>query len=199
MDNKKLDPALVLDAYAQGIFPMADDADDPDVYWVCPEKRGIIPLDNFHIPRSLQKTIKKNPFEIKFNSNFKGVIEGCAEAKAGRETTWINETIREAYERLYELGFCHTVEAWQENKLVGGLYGIALGQAFFGESMFSRVTDASKICLTALVDHLRKHDFILLDTQFITPHLERFGATEIPRHKYEKLLASALKRDAFFL
>lgn len=199
MSDEILDPALILDAYAQGIFPMSDDAEDPDVYWVRPEKRGIIPLDRFHIPRSLKKHIKKKPYKIRFDSDFNGVISGCAEAKAGRETTWINKTIRTSYEELFNLGFCHTVEAWQDEKLVGGLYGISLGQAFFGESMFSRMTDASKICLVSLVEQLQKQSFILLDTQFTTPHLEHFGAIEIPRKEYEKLLSEALKKVASFL
>lgn len=199
MSDEILDPALILDAYAQGIFPMSDDAEDPDVYWVRPEKRGIIPLDHFHIPRSLKKHIKKKPYTIRFDSDFNGVISGCAEAKAGRETTWINKTIRTSYEELFNLGFCHTVEAWQDENLVGGLYGISLGQAFFGESMFSRMTDASKICLVSLVEQLQKQDFILLDTQFTTPHLEHFGAIEIPRKEYEKLLSKALNKMASFL
>lgn len=199
MSDEILDPALILDAYAQGIFPMSDDAEDPDVYWVRPEKRGIIPLDHFHIPRSLKKHIKKKPYTIRFDSDFNGVISGCAEAKTGRETTWINKTIRTSYEELFNLGFCHTVEAWQDEKLVGGLYGISLGQAFFGESMFSRMTDASKICLVSLVEQLQKQGFILLDTQFTTPHLEHFGAIEIPRKEYEKLLSTALNKAASFL
>lgn len=199
MSDEILDPALILEAYAQGIFPMSDDAEDPDVYWVRPEKRGIIPLDRFHIPRSLKKHIKKNPYKIRFDSDFKGVISGCSEAKTGRETTWINKTIRCFYEELFNHGFCHTVEAWQDEHLVGGLYGIALGQAFFGESMFSRMKDASKICLVSLVEQLQKQGFILLDTQFTTPHLEQFGAIEIPRKEYEKLLSEALKKVASFL
>ena len=199
MSDEILDPALILDAYAQGIFPMSDDAEDPDVYWVRPEKRGIIPLDHFHIPRSLKKHIKKKPYTIRFDSDFNGVISGCAEAKAGRQTTWINKTIRTSYEELFNLGFCHTVEAWQDENLVGGLYGISLGQAFFGESMFSRMTDASKICLVSLVEQLQKQGFILLDTQFTTPHLEHFGAIEIPRKEYEKLLSKALNKMASFL
>ena len=177
---------------------MADDADDPNVYWVRPERRGIIPLDEFHIPKSLKKQLKKNPFEIAIDRNFNGVISGCAESKPGRETTWINHPIRRAYGELFKLGYCHTVEAWQKNKLVGGLYGLALGQAFFGESMFSRVTNASKICLVALVNHLKSHHFTLLDTQFITPHLEHFGAIEISRQDYEQRLQIAIQKTASF-
>ena len=197
-EKDKLTPALLLSAYAQGIFPMSDDAEDPDIYWIRPERRGIIPLDNFHIPKSLKKTMKKEPFKIVIDSDFEGVISGCAESKPGRETTWINHPIRKAYGELFELGFCHTVEAWQNEKLVGGLYGMALGQAFFGESMFSRVTDASKICLVALVDHLKSHHFVLLDTQFTTPHLEHFGAIEITRQDYEMRLKKALSGQAEF-
>ncbi|EJF88733.1 leucyl/phenylalanyl-tRNA--protein transferase [Bartonella tamiae] len=193
-----LDPALLLDAYAQGIFPMSEDKDDPNIFWVRPEKRGIIPLDNFHISKSLSKFMKKKTFEICIDKDFEGVISGCAQSKKGRETTWINKTIRHVYKQLFELGYCHTVEAWQDNQLVGGLYGISLGQAFFGESMFSNVPNASKICLVHLVNRLKQCHFILLDTQFITPHLERFGAKEITREKYEILLNNALKNDATF-
>lgn len=196
--EQELTPALILNAYAQGIFPMSDDANDPEVFWIRPQKRGIIPLEHFYIPHSLAKKIRKSPFEIRFDSDFLGVIAGCAEAKKGRETTWINQTIREVYNELFKLGYCHTVEAWKDEQLVGGLYGIALGRAFFGESMFSRMTDASKICLTALVEHLKARGFILLDTQFITAHLARLGAIEIPRKDYEKQLENALQGDAIF-
>lgn len=197
-DSNNLTPALLINAYAQGVFPMSDDENDPDVYWVRPQRRGIIPLDGFHVPKSLKKHMRKNPFEIAIDRDFEGVISGCAESKPGRETTWINHPIRKAYGELFKLGYCHTVEAWQENKLVGGLYGLALGQAFFGESMFSRATDASKICLVALVDHLKSHHFTLLDTQFVTPHLEHFGAIEISRRDYEQRLQAATQKPASF-
>lgn len=197
-DHDQLTPALLIRAYAQGIFPMSDDAEDPDVYWVRPERRGIIPLDDFHIPKSLKKHMKKNPFKIVIDTDFEGVISGCAESKTGRETTWINHPIRNTYGELFKLGYCHTVEAWQENRLVGGLYGLALGQAFFGESMFSRKTDASKICLVALVDHLKSRHFTLLDTQFVTPHLAHFGAIEISRQDYEQRLQAAIQKPASF-
>lgn len=193
-----LDPELVLNAYAQGLFPMSEDANDPEIFWVRPEKRGIIPFERFHVPRSLQKCIRQKPFEIRLDSDFDGVIKGCAEPQPGRETTWINKTIRDAYKQLFDMGYCHTVEAWAEGTLVGGLYGIALGQAFFGESMFSRRTDASKICLVHLVEHLRSNNFRLLDTQFTTPHLERFGVVEVPRKAYEALLAAAIQDVATF-
>ncbi|MHC5307422.1 leucyl/phenylalanyl-tRNA--protein transferase [Bartonella sp. LJL80] len=189
---------MVLNAYAQGLFPMSEDANDPEIFWVRPEKRGIIPFERFHVPRSLQKRIRQKPFEIRLDSDFDGVIKGCAEAQPGRETTWINKTIRDAYKQLFDMGYCHTVEAWAEGTLVGGLYGIALGQAFFGESMFARRTDASKICLVHLVEHLRSNNFRLLDTQFTTPHLERFGVVEVPRKAYEALLAAAMQDVATF-
>lgn len=191
-------PDLLLRAYATGVFPMAESADDPEVFWVRPEARGIIPLDDFHIPRSLRKTLRREPFHIRYDSTFTGVIEGCAEERPGSRDTWINEPIREAYTILFENGHCHTVEAWQDDRLVGGLYGVTLGRTFFGESMFSRERDASKICLVYLVERLRKRGFVLLDTQFTTPHLKQFGAIDIPRMRYEQLLKEALKGDARF-
>lgn len=172
---------------------MAEEAEDPEVFWVRPEMRGIIPLDAFHIPKSLRKVIRKNRFDIRRDTDFHGVIDGCAAAAADRTQTWINGPIREAYGELYAIGHCHTVEAWQNDRLVGGLYGVTLGRAFFGESMFSRETDASKVCLAALVEHLVAQGFDLLDTQFNTEHLSRFGTVEIPRARYEKLLAEALQ------
>jgi leucyl/phenylalanyl-tRNA--protein transferase len=174
---------------------MAESADDPEVFWVRPETRGIIPLDGFHLPRSLAKTIRQGTFEIAFDRDFAGVIDGCAETGAGRRNTWINQPIREAYVRLFEQGHCHSVEAWRAGGLVGGLYGVTLGRVFFGESMFSRERDASKVCLAALVERLKTRGFQLLDTQFTTEHLKRFGAVDVPRGKYEKLLEQALKGD----
>ncbi len=191
-----IEPQLLLKAYAMGVFPMAEDADDPDVFWVKPEKRGIIPLDDFHVPRSLAKTVRRNVFDVRFNSDFAGVIHGCAETTDGRPQTWINDAIREACLRLHGLGHAHSVEAWRGDDLVGGLYGITLGRAFFGESMFSRATDASKVCLVHLVERLRERGFTLLDTQFITDHLQRFGALEISRSRYERLLDAALAGPA---
>lgn len=190
-----IEPEILLRAYASGVFPMAENADDTAVFWVRPERRGIIPLDGFHIPRSLAKTLRKRVFEIGFDVDFDAVIAGCAESTGVRPSTWINKTIRDAYAKLYRMGHCHTVEARRDGRLVGGLYGVSLGRAFFGESMFSRETDASKVCLVALVERLRERGFTLLDTQFITGHLERFGAVEVPRRKYEILLSAAVEGD----
>lgn len=197
-DNTSIDPELLLRAYSTGVFPMAEEADDPEIFWVRPEERGIIPLDQFHIPRSLQKTIRQGVFDIRLDTDFEGVIDGCASGAGERARTWINQPIREAYRKLFDIGHCHTVEAWFENKLVGGLYGVTLGRAFFGESMFTRKRDASKVCLAYLVEHLTSQGFVLLDTQFTTTHLERFGAIEVPRKDYEKLLENALEGVALF-
>jgi leucyl/phenylalanyl-tRNA--protein transferase len=194
----RIEPDLLLRAYASGVFPMAEHVDDPEVFWVRPEKRGVIPLDTFHVPRSLRKLIRQEPFEIRFDHDFAGVITGCAEETPERRETWINEPIREAYATLFELGHCHTVEAWCDGKLVGGLYGVSLGRAFFGESMFSREPNASKVCLVHLVERLKESGFVLLDTQFTTPHLKRFGAVDVPRKRYETMLAIALDGTAMF-
>ncbi|MBX9463167.1 MAG: leucyl/phenylalanyl-tRNA--protein transferase [Aquamicrobium sp.] len=196
--GQRIPPDLLLRAYASGVFPMAENADDPEIFWVRPESRGIIPLDAFHAPRSLVKTARRGDFDMRFDTDFEGVIEGCAEAREGRMSTWINQPIREAYAELFARGNCHTVEAWREGRLVGGLYGVTLGRAFFGESMFSRETDASKICLMHLVERLRARGFVLLDTQFTTEHLKRFGAIDVPRAKYETLLEEALAGEARF-
>jgi leucyl/phenylalanyl-tRNA--protein transferase len=177
---------------------MAESASDPEVFWVRPETRGIIPLDTFHIPRSLRKTMRQGRFEIRFDSDFPGVIDACAEAREERKSTWINQPIREAYIGLFERGHCHSVEAWHGRKLVGGLYGVTLGRVFFGESMFSREADASKACLVRLVERLRERGFVLLDTQFTTEHLKRFGAIDVPRGKYERMLEDALEGEAVF-
>ncbi len=189
---------LLLKAYASGVFPMAESASDPEVFWVRPESRGIIPLNGFHIPKSLRKTVKLAPFDIGVDRDFAGVLDACAEERADRAATWINQPIREAYLELNRMGHAHSVEAWQGDRLVGGLYGVTLGSAFFGESMFSRATDASKVCLVHLVDRLRERNYLLLDTQFTTDHLKRFGAIDIPRHKYELMLAEALESNAKF-
>ncbi|GAB4352191.1 MAG: leucyl/phenylalanyl-tRNA--protein transferase [Oricola sp.] len=196
--KRGLTPQILLRAYAAGIFPMADDADDPEIFWVQPEMRGIIPLDGFHVPRSLAKTVRKAPFDIRFNTAFRAVINACAETTENRERTWINRTIRDLYCQLHEMGHAHSVEAWDGDQLVGGLYGVSLGRAFFGESMFSRRTDASKICLVHLVERLKERGFILLDTQFTTEHLKRFGAIDVPAEEYENLLAEALVGEADF-
>jgi leucyl/phenylalanyl-tRNA---protein transferase len=198
MQPVEIDPDLLLQAYAIGMFPMSEDADDDQVFWVQPEKRGIIPLDGFHAPKSLLKTVRQGRFEIRIDHDFHGVLDGCAESRDGRERTWINGTIRNACHALFKRGHCHTVEAYFDGVLSGGLYGVSLGGAFFGESMFSRMSDASKVCLVHLVKRLRERQFELLDTQFLTAHLARFGALEISKTKYEKLLASALKTESIF-
>ena len=195
----RIPPDLLLKAYASGVFPMAESATDPEVFWVRPETRGVIPLDAFHVPKSLRKVVRQKRFDIHVDSDFEGVIDACAEQREERKSTWINAPIREAYVGLFGRGHCHSVEAWREGRLVGGLYGVHLGRAFFGESMFSKETDASKVCLVHLVDRLRQRGFALLDTQFTTDHLKRFGAIDVPRGRYERLLEKALKGDrAFF-
>ena len=195
----EITPQILLKAYCCGIFPMADSADDPSLFWVEPEVRGILPLDQFHIPRSLKKTIRKGPFELRINSAFKAVVSKCAEETEERDKTWINEQITSLYAQLHEMGHAHSVEAWHDGELVGGLYGVSVGGAFFGESMFSRRTDASKICLVHLVDRLNNRGFTLLDTQFTTAHLERFGVVEIVKQDYLKLLQQAIVIDTSFI
>ena len=194
----RIPPDLLLKAYASGVFPMAESAADPEVFWVRPETRGIIPLDAFHVSRSLRKIVRQARFDIRYDFDFEGVIDGCAESRTGRDSTWINRPIREAYGELFRRGNCHTVEAWREGTLVGGLYGVSLGRAFFGESMFSRERDASKVCLVHLVARLAERGFVLLDTQFTTDHLKTFGAVDVPRGKYERLLEDAVKGKADF-
>ena len=189
---------LLLKAYASGVFPMAESASDPEVFWVRPETRGIIPLDGFHVPKSLAKTLRKGLFDIRFDSDFEATIDACAEKREERASTWINAPIRQAYVELHRMDHAHSVEAWRDDRLVGGLYGVSLGRVFFGESMFSRETDASKVCLVRLVERLKARNFVLLDTQFSTEHLKRFGAVDVPRAKYETMLAEALKGSAAF-
>jgi leucyl/phenylalanyl-tRNA--protein transferase len=188
-------PEILLRAYSAGLFPMAESGSDPDIYWVQPEVRGIIPLDKFHVSRSLAKAIRKHPFDIRFNTAFSKVVARCAEATQDRPTTWINPLIRKLYGELHSLRYAHSVEAWGGDELVGGLYGVSLGSAFFGESMFSRRTNASKICLVHLVGRLKAKGFTLLDTQFTTEHLKTFGAIDIPRKAYEKLLEKAMHSE----
>ncbi|MFC3071948.1 leucyl/phenylalanyl-tRNA--protein transferase [Shinella pollutisoli] len=190
--NTEITPELLLRAYSIGLFPMADSADDPELFWVEPDMRGIIPLDTFHVPRSLAKTIRRKPFDIRFDTAFDTVIAACAEPAPGRPTTWINGKIRALYSTLHRMGHAHSVEAWAGDELVGGLYGVSLGAAFFGESMFSRRTDASKICLVHLVERLKANGFRLLDTQFTTEHLKTFGAIDVPKADYEDMLARAV-------
>lgn len=191
----KLTPQLLLNAYSQGIFPMAEDG---VIYWYDPDPRTIIPLDTFHVPRSLARTIRRGRFEVRADTAFRAVMEACAEPAPGREVTWINEEIIMIYCELHALGFAHSVETWQDGALVGGLYGVSLGGLFAGESMFSRATDASKVALVYLVERLRRGGFVLLDTQFMTNHLQRFGAIEISRTEYLARLTQALKRWARF-
>ncbi|NKL98705.1 MULTISPECIES: leucyl/phenylalanyl-tRNA--protein transferase [Rhizobium] len=186
-------PDILLRAYSIGLFPMAESADDPEIFWVEPELRGVLPLDHFHVSKSLAKTVRKKPFEIRFDHAFDQVIAACAEETSGRPSTWINRTIRSLYSTLFDMGHAHTVEAWEGDELVGGLYGVSLGSAFFGESMFSRRTDASKICLVHLVDRLRERGFTLLDTQFTTEHLKTFGAIDVPKTDYAVMLAAAME------
>lgn len=193
-----LTPELVLQAYAIGVFPMAETRDDPELFFVDPSKRGILPLDGFHIPRSLARTVRRGIFEIRCNSDFEGVLRGCAEPAEGRRDTWINEEIIRLFLEFRRMGLAHSVESWRDGRLVGGLYGLALGGAFFGESMFSRETDASKVALVDLVARLKLGGFVLLDTQFVTSHLTRFGAVEIPREEYKNRLAEALTVTARF-
>jgi leucyl/phenylalanyl-tRNA---protein transferase len=195
-DIHAIDPRLLLNAYASGIFPMAENASDAEVFWVKPETRGIIPLDDFHVPRSVARAIRRGTFEIRINSAFSAVVAGCAETTDERPATWINASIRDACQKLHVMGHAHSVEAWQDGTLAGGLYGISLGRAFFGESMFSRVRDASKVCLVHLVARMRERGFTLLDTQFTTDHLKRFGAVDISRKHYERLLEQALEGES---
>jgi leucyl/phenylalanyl-tRNA--protein transferase len=192
----ELTPELLLRAYAIGIFPMAEDADDPDIFWVDPERRGILPLEAFHVPKRLRRTIRQGRFEIRVDNAFEGVMRGCAEPGPDRPTTWINERILALYGTLFRLGHAHSVEAWRDGELAGGLYGVRLGAAFFGESMFSRVPDASKVALVHLVARLKRGGFKLCDTQFVTRHLAQFGAIEIPRAAYRRRLAAALRSEA---
>ncbi len=183
---------IVLKAYASGVFPMSEGRDNPEMFWVDPEMRGILPLDGFHLPRRLRRTVRREIFDIRTDSAFSDVMNACAAPASGRWTTWINHEIQTLFTELHERGFAHSVEAWMDDELVGGLYGIALGAAFFGESMFSRRTDASKVALVHLVGRLRLGGFQLLDTQFITDHLRQFGAVEISREAYHSRLAPAL-------
>ncbi|MCB0175737.1 MAG: leucyl/phenylalanyl-tRNA--protein transferase [Anaerolineae bacterium] len=191
-----LTPHLLLNAYYQGVFPMAHD--DGNIYWYDPNPRAIIPLDDFHVPRRLARVIRRGGFEVRFDFDFRAVITACAEPAEGREKTWINDQIIDSYCQLYELGFAHSVETWIDGQLAGGLYGVSLQGVFAGESMFSRAQDTSKIALVYLVEHLRSRGFVLLDTQFITPHLARFGAIEIPRAEYKTRLAKALRVQTWF-
>ena len=189
---------ILLQAYAAGLFPMAESADDPELFWVDPRRRGILPLDGFHVPRRLGRVLRRGAFEVRCDTAFEAVMRGCAEASETRPSTWINDEIVRLYTALAARGAAHSVECWHAGALVGGLYGVSLGAAFFGESMFSRVTDASKVALVHLVARLRCGGYRLLDTQFLTPHLAQFGGAEISRAHYHRLLADALRYRAVF-
>ncbi len=188
----EITPEVLLRAYACGIFPMAETANDPSLFWVEPEMRGVIPLDGFRISSRLARTVRSDVFTVTVNTAFKAVIAGCAAPQPGREDTWINKRIRDLYGGLHDIGHCHSVEVWQHGELAGGLYGVSLGRAFFGESMFHRVRDASKVGLVHLVARLVFGGFELLDTQYVTEHLKSFGALEISRRRYTALLDKAL-------
>jgi leucyl/phenylalanyl-tRNA--protein transferase len=194
----EITPEVLLKAYACGIFPMAESADDPALYWIEPEKRGVIPLDRFHLPERLARTVRSDCFTVTVNRDFDGVLDGCAQARPGRPRTWINARIRMLYRKLYDRRHCHSLEVYEGELLVGGLYGVTLGRAFFGESMFHHARDASKVALVHLVARLRAGGFKLLDTQFVTEHLKTFGAIEVPRRQYHKLLETALAGEANF-
>lgn len=189
---------LLVSAYASGWFPMA--VGDAGIRWFSPDPRGIIPLDTFHVPRRLARVVRSGGFTVEIDRDFAAVIQACADADRDEEEagTWIDAEIIESYTALHAAGYAHSVEVWQERRLAGGLYGVSIGGAFFGESMFHHVTNASKVALVSLVERLRERGYALLDTQWTTPHLEQFGATEIPRRRYLQLLADALRRECSF-
>jgi len=194
----ELSPDLLLRAYAAGLFPMAESAEDPDLFWIDPDPRGVLPLDRFHLPRRLRRTLRSGQYQVRVDTAFDAVMRGCAEPTEMRPKTWINDEILRLYGALHEQGYAHSVEAWRAGELVGGLYGVALRGVFFGESMFSRSADASKVALVHLVARLLKGGFRLLDTQFVTDHLRRFGAVEISRADYHRQLERALGVEAYF-
>ncbi|MGX1196638.1 leucyl/phenylalanyl-tRNA--protein transferase [Parvibaculum sp. MBR-TMA-1.3b-4.2] len=198
MSEDGIDADVLLRAYAYGVFPMAESQDDPELYWIDPEQRGILPLDGFHVPKRLARTVKAGVFTVTADRAFADVMRGCAAPAPDRDGTWINDRIFALYNELHERGDAHSVECWLDGELVGGLYGVSLGAAFFGESMFSRARDASKIALVHLVGRLRAGGYRLLDTQFVTEHLKQFGAVEIPRTEYRRMLHDAVVRDADF-
>ena len=194
----EITPDIVLRAYAAGLFPMAESADDPQLFWVDPDKRGVFLLDRIAVSRSLAKTLRAERFEIRVDHNFDAVITACAESKPDREQTWINTRIRRLYRALFDRGDVHTVECWQDGALVGGLYGVSLGGVFFGESMFHRATDASKVALVHLAARLIAGGYAFIDAQFLTPHLATLGAAEVPKAAYRKMLDRALALDGDF-
>ena len=194
----ELTPDILLRTYAAGIFPMAESAEDPTLFWVDPETRGILPLEKFRVSRGVQRKLRRDLFEVRCDTAFEEVVRACAAKTSERPTTWINEEIIRLYLGLHAMGHAHSVECWEGGELAGGLYGVCIGGAFFGESMFSRATDASKIALAHLVARLRRGGYRLLDTQFVTSHLEQFGVTEVGRGEYQAILSSALAADASF-
>ncbi len=189
--SSQLSPELLLHAYSIGVFPMAESADDTEVFWVDPKRRGILPLDGFHISRSLKKRIRTCGYDISFNRDFSGVVHGCAD----RKETWINQEIHDAYCQLHDMGHAHSIEVWDNLELIGGVYGVSIGGAYFGESMFSRRKDGSKIALAYLTHHLAALGYVLIDTQFITDHLASLGGVEISRADYQSRLATAIAID----
>ncbi len=191
----ELSPELLLAAYAHGVFPMAESRDDPTLYWLDPDERGILPLESFHLSRRLRRTVRSDRFAVRIDSAFSRVIDACAAPRRGSADSWINDEIKSLYTDLFNRGFCHSVECWREERLVGGLYGVSIGGAFFGESMFSLERDASKIALVHLVARLRAGGFVLLDTQFVTDHLTQFGVIEISRENYQQRLRQAIMID----
>lgn len=193
-DDIELTPDLLLQGYRVGVFPMSETRDSDEIFWVDPKFRGVLPLDGFHMSRSLRKRLRSGGFRVTFNTAFREVVAGCA----NRSDTWINSTIFDLYAALFDQGDAASCEVWQDDHLVGGVYGVTIGAAFFGESMFSTATDASKVALAYLVDRLRQDGFVLFDTQFITDHLASLGAVEIPRTSYHQLLREALLRQARF-
>ncbi len=194
----ELTPEIVLSAYASGVFPMAESADSTSLFWVDPERRGIIPLESFHVPKRLARTVRSDRYSVRIDQSFNRVLDGCRESTTGRPSTWINDKIIALFTDLFNRGAAHTVECWLEDRLVGGLYGVALGGAFFGESMFSRERDASKVALVHLVARLMAGGYSLLDSQFVTAHLSQFGAIEISRTAYHRLLGQALSVQGDF-
>lgn len=193
-----ISPEALLNAYAQGHFPMADDREDEDIFWVDPPRRGVLPLDSFHVPKRLARSMRGADYRMTVDTAFESVIAACAEAVGGRPRTWINPLIERSYGLLHRMGHAHSVEVWEGEALIGGLYGVSIGGAFFGESMFSRRTDVSKMALVHLVARLKAGGYALLDTQFITEHLKQFGAVEMPRARYKEQLAKALEKSGDF-
>jgi len=194
----RITPKILLAAYAEGIFPMAERRDDPTLFWVSPEMRGVIPLEGFHVPRRLARTVRSDRFAVTTDAAFLNVMEACAEPAPGRKESWINAEILRLYTALHAVGHAHSIECWRDGALVGGLYGVSLGGAFFGESMFSRERDASKVALVHLIAQLKRGGYVLLDAQFLTAHLAQFGTREIPRAAYLEQLGRALNVQAYW-